>query len=104
LGDEMKSGGKAEGEEALDILARSPKTARHIAFELAQYFVADDPPAALVDQLAARFVDTAGDTREVLKTLFSSREFWDSHGQKYKTPYQFVVSPVRPPPSAGPHH
>src|SRR5215467_1590220 len=95
LGHEMKSRGKAEGEEALYILARSPKTARHIAFELAQYFVADDPPAALVDQLAARFVDTDGDIREVLKTLFSSREFWDSYGQKYKTPYQFVVSAVR---------
>jgi len=95
LGHEMKSRGKAEGEEALDILARSPKTARHIAFELAQYFVADDPPAALVDQLAARFADTDGDIREVLKTLFTSSEFWENFDRKYKTPYQFVVSAVR---------
>src|SRR6516225_5789452 len=95
LGHEMKSRGKAEGEEALDILARSPKTARHIAFELAQYFVADDPPTALVDQLAARFVDTDGDIQEVLKALFTSREFWENFDRKYKTPYQFVVSAVR---------
>src|SRR6516162_1779035 len=95
LGYEMKSRGKAEGEEALDILARSPKTARHIAFELAQYFVADDPPTALVDQLAARFVDTDGDIQEVLKALFTSREFWENFDRKYKTPYQFVVSAVR---------
>jgi uncharacterized protein (DUF1800 family) len=95
LGHPMQSRGKAEGEEALDILARSPATARHITFELAQYFIADEPPAKLVEQLAARFLETSGDIREVLKTLFASREFWDGYGQKYKTPYQFVISAVR---------
>ena len=95
LGHVMKSRGKAEGEEALDILAHSPATAHHIGFELAQYFVADDPPPALVDRLAARFLETDGNIREILKLLFSSREFWDSASQKYKTPHQFVVSAVR---------
>jgi uncharacterized protein (DUF1800 family) len=95
LGHVMKSRGKAEGEEALDILAHSPATAHHIGFELAQYFVADDPPPTLVDRLAARFIETDGNIREVLKSLFSSREFWDSASQKYKTPHQFIVSAVR---------
>jgi uncharacterized protein (DUF1800 family) len=95
LGHVMKSRGKAEGEEALDLLAHSPATAHHIGFELAQYFVADDPPPTLVDRLAARFTETGGNIREVLKTLFASAEFWDSFGQKYKTPYQFVVSALR---------
>jgi uncharacterized protein (DUF1800 family) len=95
LGQPLRSRGKSEGEEALDILARSPATARHIGFELAQYFVADEPPSALVEQLAARFLETGGDIREMLRTLFSSREFRDSDGQKYKTPYQFVISAVR---------
>ena len=31
----------------------------------------------------------------MLRTLFASSEFWDSHGAKYKTPYQFVISAVR---------
>jgi uncharacterized protein (DUF1800 family) len=95
LGHQIKSRGKAEGEEALDILAHSPATAHHIAFELAQYFVADDPPAPLVDRLATRFTETDGNIREVLRTLFASREFWDSYGDKYKTPYQFMISAVR---------
>jgi uncharacterized protein (DUF1800 family) len=95
LGHALESRGKAEGEEALDILARSPATARHIAFELAQYFVADDPPATLVEVLAARFLETDGNIREVLRTLVASSEFWDSRGEKYKTPYQFVISAVR---------
>src|SRR6516225_7024648 len=95
LGHALRSKGKAEGEEALDILAKSPATARHIAFELAQYFVADEPPTPLVEQLAARFLATDGNIREVLRALFISREFWQSYGQKYKTPYHFVVSAVR---------
>ena len=95
LGHELRSKGKAEGEEALGILATSPATARHIAFELAQYFVADEPPTSLVEQLAARFLTTDGNIREVLSALFASREFWESYNQKYKTPYHFVISAVR---------
>jgi len=95
LGQQLRSSGKAEGEEALDILAKSPATARHISFKLAQYFVADEPPEGLVERLAGRFLATGGDIREVLKVLFASSEFLDSYGQKYKTPYHFVISAAR---------
>jgi Protein of unknown function (DUF1800) len=95
LGRKLQARGKEEGEEALDILASSPATARHIAFELSQYFVADSPSPELVNRLAARFLATGGDIRQILKTLFDSPEFWESGGQKYKTPYEFVISAVR---------
>ena len=95
LGHPIRSSGEMEGVEALDLLAKSPATAHHIAFELAQYFVADTPPADLVDRLAERFHDSGGDIRAVLQTLFASREFRDGAGPKYKTPYQFVLSAVR---------
>ena len=95
LGSPLRASGKAEGEEALDRLARSPATAHHIAFELAQYFVADAPQPGLVDRLAARFLATDGDIRAVLRTLFATPEFWASAGRKYKTPYEFVISAVR---------
>jgi hypothetical protein len=95
LGREMTASGRAEGEEALDLLAGSPATARHISRELAQYFVADEPPPALVDRLTARFLATDGDIRAVLQTLFDSPEFWNSVGDKYKTPFEYVISAVR---------
>jgi uncharacterized protein (DUF1800 family) len=95
LGQDIAGNGEAEGEKALDLLAASPATARHIAFELAQYFVADQPPAALVDRLAARFQETGGDMKSTLKVLFASREFRDSTGVKYKSPYHFVLSAAR---------
>jgi hypothetical protein len=89
--------GMAEGEWALDVLASSPATARHISYELAQYFVADDPPQELVDRLMQRFLATDGDIRAVLETLFKSPEFRDpaNFGAKFKTPYQYVISVVR---------
>ena len=76
-------------------MAKSPATARHIGFELAQYFVADAPPPPLVERLADRFLATDGNIREVLKALFASSEFWASYGRKYKTPYHFVISAAR---------
>ena len=95
LGQQIKRGGEDQGVAALDILARSPATARHIAFELAQYFVADHPPPALVDRLSQRFTETDGDIKAVMESLLTSPEFRDSIGQKYKTPYQYVLSAAR---------
>ncbi|MCC3582737.1 DUF1800 domain-containing protein [Microcoleus sp. PH2017_30_WIL_O_A] len=97
LGKTIKGSGETEGKQALTILAKSPATAKHVSYKLAQYFVADSPPNALVDRLSQRFLETDGDIREVLNTLFRSREFWDkkNYSAKFKTPYQYVISAVR---------
>ena len=97
LGQRISARGRDEGEWALDLLAAHPATARHISYKLAQYFVADQPPAALVDRLARRFQETQGDIRAVLGMLFASPEFRDpgAIGGKFKTPYQYVVSAAR---------
>jgi uncharacterized protein (DUF1800 family) len=81
----------------LDIVASHPSTAHHIAFELAQRLVADEPPPALVDRAAARFRETSGDLREVVRTIVTSPEFLApaSRGAKFKTPFELVVSAVR---------
>src|SRR5271170_4722065 len=89
LGHRIPAGDEEQGVAAIDILARSPATAHHLAFELAQYFVADKPPTGLVDRLAQRFLESDGDITAVMADLLSSREFRDSAGQKYKTPYQY---------------
>ncbi len=97
LGQAIKGTGEAEVEQALDILAKHPATARHISYKLAQYFVRDNPPETLVKKMQQRFIATDGDIREVLTTLFQSSEFWDAenYNAKFKTPYQYVISAVR---------
>src|SRR5208282_1950133 len=76
LGHTIRGSGIDEGEQALDILAHSPATARHLSFKLAQYFVDDQPPDSLVKKLASRWLETGGDIRSVLAALFDSDEFW----------------------------
>ena len=98
LGHRIKAGGgMRDGEEVLDILARHPATARHISFELAQRFVADDPPPALVERMAKTFLDKDGDIREVMKTMLEAPEFWSegAYLAKMKTPFEMAVSAVR---------
>lgn len=97
LGQQIAPDGQREGEHALDVLAMHPTTARHVSRQLAQYFVSDDPPPALVERMARTWRETGGDIRSVLRTLFSSAEFMaaGNAGAKFKTPYQFVVSAVR---------
>jgi len=97
LGKPVPARGVNEGEYALDVLAVHPSTARNISRELAQYFVADQPPPALVERMAQTWVSSNGDIRSVLRTMFTSPEFMDQQyaGAKYKTPYQYVISASR---------
>ena len=97
LGYAVRGGGEQEIESVLDLLARHPSTANHIAYELAQYFVADEPPPSLVNKLANVFSSTDGDIKSVLRALFYSDEFWDTKydHNKFKPPFRYVVSALR---------
>ncbi|KDR57424.1 DUF1800 domain-containing protein [Limnospira platensis] len=97
LGRTIKGRGIEEVEEALDILASHPATAKHIGYKLAQAFVADEPPSSLVKALGDRFIETQGDITEVLKTLFNSTEFWEEnhYNSKFKNPYRYITSVMR---------
>jgi uncharacterized protein (DUF1800 family) len=96
LGRTLPAGrGMEDGAEVLDLLARHPATARHVARKLAGRFVADEPPARLVDELAAVFTRTDGDLRAVTRALFRSPEFAQSRGAKTRTPFEFVAGTLR---------
>ena len=90
-------GGIQDGEKVLDIVAHQPATARFISIKLAQRFVADVPPPALVERMAQTFLKSDGDIRAVLQTMFDSKEFWSEGAfrSKMKSPLEMVVSAVR---------
>jgi uncharacterized protein (DUF1800 family) len=95
LGQPLRERGFAEVEEAVTRLVRSPACALFISRKLATYWVADQPPEALVKQLAGTFQRTDGDIAAVLRELFASREFAASLGGKFRDPYHYVVAAVR---------
>jgi uncharacterized protein (DUF1800 family) len=95
LGRHFVGSGEAEVEQALDMLAQEPATARHVCFKMAQYFVADTPPPALVEKMAQTFHSSQGNIKDVVNVMVHSPEFWANQNNKYKTPFRFVVSSVR---------
>jgi uncharacterized protein (DUF1800 family) len=98
LGHRLPAGrGIADGEDVLDIISRSPATARFIATKLARRFVADEPPQSLIDDGAAAFLKTDGDIREVVRTIVTSNEFYSQQAfrSKVKSPFEVVVSAMR---------
>ncbi|WP_457653480.1 DUF1800 domain-containing protein [Rhodocaloribacter sp.] len=92
-----EGGGLDEGERVLDLLAAHPSTARHLARKLAVRFVSDDPPEALVDDLAAVYRDTGGDLRAVVRAIAYSPYFWEASARqaKVKSPLELSVSALR---------
>ena len=98
LGHALEAGrGIEDGEQVLDILARHPSTARHLARKLAVRFVDDQPPESLIERLSVTWIASGGDLTEVMQTLLSSPEFWssDALGSKIKSPFEYAVSSLR---------
>lgn len=98
LGTEFASGGGVkDGEKVLDMLATHPATAKRIATKLCQRFVADEPPARLIERVARVFLQTKGDLRATYEALFFSPEFFapEHLRAKTKSPFEFLASSLR---------
>jgi len=101
LGHPIPGQGLAELENAVTLLCRQPATARFISLKLATYFVADQPPAALVDRMSRTFLKTDGSIAAVLRQMFLDPAFVNTLDapamklEKFKDPMQFVVSSLR---------
>jgi uncharacterized protein (DUF1800 family) len=95
LGQTVKGRGLAEVDEVLDRLARHPATAHFISLKLAQYFVSEHPPTALVECMAQSYLAHDGQIASVLRTMFQAPEFHASLTQQFKDPVHYVTSAVR---------
>src|SRR5436305_7907504 len=86
-------GGMEEGERMIRVLAHHPATAHHIAYQLCQRFIADEPPASAVDRVAKVFLATDGDLRKTVQAVIDSPEFWEPkyYRAKMKTPFEYAV-------------
>lgn len=88
-------GGQAEIDRALDLILAHPATARHIAGKLCRRFVSDNPPASLVNAVAATFTSTGGDIKAMLRQILNSTEFAASAGAKLKRPQDAMIGALR---------
>jgi uncharacterized protein (DUF1800 family) len=95
LGRTYRDGGQDEGMAAIDDLTSRPATAQHIATKLVRHFVADDPPQAAVDKIAAVFRKTDGDLHAVSLALIDLPQIWSQPLTKIRTPNDLVTSACR---------
>jgi uncharacterized protein (DUF1800 family) len=97
LGKKIHAGGMKDGEQAIELLAKHPSTAKFISTKLARRFVSDNPPPALVARMAQTFQSSDGDIRAVMHTMIYSPEFWsrEAYRAKIKTPFEVVASAAR---------
>lgn len=87
--------GLPEIARALNNLAMHPATARHLSRKLATHFAADDPPEALVADLAAVWLDSGGDLGAVIAALVAHPDLAASFGQKTRQPFDFLAAALR---------
>ncbi|MCW1777186.1 DUF1800 domain-containing protein [Pantoea ananatis] len=65
----IAGGGFDEVERAVQLIVRQPACAHFVSRQLAEYFVADDPPPALVEKMARTFQHSDGDIAAVLQVI-----------------------------------
>jgi uncharacterized protein (DUF1800 family) len=107
LGKNYSQPGKAQGEAALRDFALHPATATHIATKLIRHFIADDPPADLIEKIAQVFRDTEGDLKAVALALLKEEAAWKIPLTKIRNPQEFIMAALRsvayiPPTPLGP--
>lgn len=84
--------------DILDMLAEHPATAEFLATKLCRRFIADNPPQAIIDQVAASLHNNwqANDQiKQAMEVLLKSPEFLNTWGEKIKRPFEKTIAVMR---------
>lgn len=95
MGKSYRNTGGDQALAVLSDLAANPATARHLATKIARHFVSENPHPSLVAKLEATYLRTGGRLDELARTLITTPEAWEPQAQKFKTPYDFLISTWR---------
>lgn len=95
MGVKYPPGGKEQTGAIFADLAARPQTARFICGKIARHFVADSPPPGLAERLAQVWMGSGGDLAQVARALIDAPEAWVPAADKFKTPYEFLISAHR---------
>ena len=87
--------GEEGGRAALAFLANHPATFRFLAAKIARHFIADDPPKAAVEAIAARLAATGGDLGSAARLLVGLEAAWAAPLSKLRTPAELVIATCR---------
>lgn len=95
MGRRYKEDGVRQGERVLADLARHPGTAEHLATKLLRHFVNDEPEPAAIAHVSQVYQRSRGYLPSVYEAMLELDGSWQSTPQKFKAPWDFVVSSLR---------
>jgi Protein of unknown function (DUF1800) len=89
--------GTFDGSDIVRILAQHPATAERLVRKLWTFFAYEDPEPKVLAPLLARWKETRGNLREVVRALFLSPAFSSEQAfrARIKSPAEFVIGAVR---------
>jgi uncharacterized protein (DUF1800 family) len=79
----------------LEDLAKDERTMRHVSRQLYAHFIDERVDDAAVNAMVAAWKQGDGYLPDVYRAMLQSREAWEQPGQKYKLPFDYVVSTLR---------
>jgi hypothetical protein len=82
------------GDMVLTALLNHPSTAQFLSKKLLWRFWGEDPPQALIDQVAQTYTLTGGDIKSMLRTIFGLFSV-SPPPPKFKRPYHVLISALR---------
>jgi uncharacterized protein (DUF1800 family) len=86
--------GDFSGEDVLNMICDNPQCARFITKKIWRFFVQDQPPAPLIEALAADFHDHGMDLKHLMNVVFRSSEFYapDVIRSQIKSPIEWLIA------------
>lgn len=82
-------------EEALEDLASDERTMRHVSTQLYTHFISETPDAETIAAMVKAWKAKDGDLRAVYRAMLTSKAAWEEPGQKFKKPFDYIVSSLR---------
>jgi uncharacterized protein (DUF1800 family) len=85
------------GDQIIDIILDQTQCAKFIVNQLWRFFAYEDPEPELVDALAAKFREVRYELKPLLRTIFSSEEFYSDRTRNslIKSPVQYLIQASR---------
>jgi uncharacterized protein (DUF1800 family) len=89
--------GNFEGADIVRIVTHHPSSAEFMTAKIWHYFVSEDLPKSVHQELIKIWVNSKLDIRELLRTIFSSQEFYavEQRNNLIKSPLEYVVGSLR---------
>ena len=93
----LGNSGEFNGDDIVQIVSKQPAASQFIARKLVAFFVTDTPDPRMIDDLASVYMKEKGDSRSVLKALFTHPGFKSEKAfhAKIKNPAELVVGTIK---------